>query len=337
MALIMDVQRLKQRAIDAFERVKARWPVVDHAVRAGSHYGDRLGSQLAAAVTYFGFLSFFPIIALAFAVVGYVVAYVPGADEAVESALASIFPGMIGDASGQINVAAIASRRGSVGLIGLVGLLYSGLGWISALRTSLQSVFDVVAEEKRNFLLGKLFDLIVLGVIGLVLVLSVTLGTAVTGFTDTVIEWIGLSGVPGMGTLLTVVAMVVGVAASTLLFFTMYRLLPKHNAPTRSVWQGALIAAVGFEILKQLAGLVIGNVTGNPLYGAFAIMIALLVWINYFARLVVLGASWAATATLPEESAEEAEPEPKKRKLAERFATVAAVGVLATRRGARRT
>ncbi|MBM7790866.1 YihY/virulence factor BrkB family protein [Tenggerimyces flavus] len=335
MALIMNVQRLKQRALDTFERVKARWPVVDHAVRAGSHYGDRLGSQLAAAVTYFGFLSFFPIIALAFAVVGYVVAYVPGADAAVESALSSIFPGMIGDASGQINVAAIASRRGSVGLIGLVGLLYSGLGWISALRTSLQSVFDVVAEEGRNFLLGKLFDLIVLGVIGLVLVLSVTLGTAVTGFTDTVIGWIGLSGVPGMGTLLTIVAMAVGIAASTLLFFTMYRLLPKHNAPTRSVWQGALIAAVGFEILKQLAGLVIGNVTGNPLYGAFAIMIALLVWINYFARLVVLGASWAATATLPEESTEEPELEPKKRKLAERFAAVAAVGVLATRRSRR--
>lgn len=336
--MIMDVQGIKQRAQSAFARARARWPVLDHAVRAVKHFGDRLGAQLAAAVTYFGFLSFFPIIALAFAAVGYVIAYVPEADKAVESALSSIFPGMIGTGSGQINVAAIASRRGSVGLIGLVGLLYSGLGWISALRTSLQSVFDVVAEEKRNFLLGKLFDLIVLGVIGFVLVVSVSLSTAVTGFTDSVISWLGLSSVPGMGTVLTVLAMLVGVVASTVLFFTMYKLLPKHNAPTRSVVQGAVIAAVGFEILKQLAGLVIGNVTGNPLYGAFAIMIALLVWINYFAQLAVLGASWAATATLPEESSEEeAEPEPQKRKLAERLASVAAVGLLATRRGARRS
>jgi membrane protein len=333
MALIMNVQRLKQRAVDTFARVRARWPVVDHAVRAGSHYGDRLGSQLAAAVTYFGFLSFFPIIALAFAAVGYVIAYVPGADEAVESALASIFPGMIGTESGQINVEAIASRRGSVGLIGLAGLLYSGLGWISALRASLQSVFSVVAEDERNFLLGKVFDLIVLGVIGFVLVVSVSLSTAVTGFTDSVIEWIGLSNVPGMGTMLTVLSMLVGIAASTVLFFTMYKLLPKHNARTSAVWQGALIAAIGFEILKQLAGLVIGNVTGNPLYGAFAIMIALLVWINYFARLAVLGASWAATASVPEAANDE--PEPTKPSRAERFASVAAVGLLAARRSRR--
>lgn len=334
----MNVQQIKQRATDEFTRARERWPVLDHLVRTGEHYGDRLGSQLAAAVTYFGFLSFFPIIALAFAVVGYVVAYVPNANEAVESALASIFPNMIGSEPGQINVAAIADRRGSVGLIGLIGLLYSGLGWISALRTSLQSVFEVVSEEKRNFLLGKLIDLIVLGVIGFVLVVSVTLGTAVTGFTDTVIDWIGLSGVPGMGTLLTVLAMVVGIAASTLLFFTMYRLLPKHNAPTKSVWQGALIAAVGFEVLKQLAGLVIGNVTGNPLYGAFAIMIALLVWINYFARLAVLGASWAATATLPGATADaeqEDEQEKEKPGLAKRAAAIAAVGFLATRRSRR--
>lgn len=333
MAPVVNVQRLKQRAVDTYERVKARWPVVAHAERAVTHFGDRLGAQLAAAVTYFGFLSFFPIIALAFAAVGYVIAYVPDADKAVTSALSSIFPNMIGTEPGQINVEAIASRRGSVGLIGLIGLLYSGLGWISALRTSLQSVFEVVAEEKRNFFLGKLFDLIVLAVIGVVLVVSVSLSTVVTGFTDAVIGWIGLSSVPGMGTVLTLLSMLVGVLASTVLFFTMYKLLPRHNAPTRSVLQGALIAAVGFEILKQLAGLVIGNVTGNPLYGAFAIMIALLVWINYFAQLAVLGASWAATATLPD--AEEPETEPEKRKPAERFATVAAIGLLAARRSRR--
>jgi membrane protein len=129
--------------------------------------------------------------------------------------------------------------------------------------------------------------------------------------------------------------MLVGVGASTVLFFTMYKLLPKHNAKPSAVWQGALIAAVGFEILKQLAGLVIGNVTGNPLYGAFAIMIALLVWINYFARLAVLGASWAATASVPSPAAESQQSEPRKRSLAERFATTAAIGVLATRRSRR--
>ena len=49
---------------------RARWPVVDHAVRAWEHYTRVGGSGLAGAVTYYAFLSFFPILALAFFVVG---------------------------------------------------------------------------------------------------------------------------------------------------------------------------------------------------------------------------------------------------------------------------
>ena len=54
------------------ERVKAkvtelrdRWPLVDHAVRTQEHYSAVQGSQQAGGVTYFGFLSVFPILALA--------------------------------------------------------------------------------------------------------------------------------------------------------------------------------------------------------------------------------------------------------------------------------
>ena len=52
--------------------VRERRPLVDHVVRMVEHYGDVNGSALAAAVTYFAFLSFFPILALAFAVFGQV-------------------------------------------------------------------------------------------------------------------------------------------------------------------------------------------------------------------------------------------------------------------------
>ena len=57
---------------DRVEDVRERRPLVDHVVRAIEHYGTVKGSALAAAVTYFAFLSFFPILALAFAVFGQV-------------------------------------------------------------------------------------------------------------------------------------------------------------------------------------------------------------------------------------------------------------------------
>lgn len=294
--------RMRERA----DQARERFPLLDQLIRTLQHYGEVYGNQLAGAVTYFGFLSFFPIVALAFAGVGYIVEWVPGADEAVMQAIESILPGMVGTDPGQINVEAIAARRAGVGLVGLAGLLYAGLGWMSAVRTSLDAVFSVVGE-KGNFILGKVKDLVVLGIIGLILVVSVSVGTTVAAFTRTVTDWLGIADVPGIALVLRLGVILVGIAANTLMFATMYTFLARHNAPGKAIWQGALIAAVGFEVLKQLASLVIGSVTGNALYGAFAIMIALLVWISYFARLTVLGASWAAVGGVLKVEADEAE------------------------------
>ena len=56
-----------------------RRPLVDHLVRMQEHYGAVKAGQQAGAVTYFGFLSFFPILALAFFVVGCVAKVYPDA------------------------------------------------------------------------------------------------------------------------------------------------------------------------------------------------------------------------------------------------------------------
>ena len=53
-------------------------PALDHALRTQAHYGSAKGSQQAGAVTYFGFLSVFPVLALAFFAVGYIAQGLPG-------------------------------------------------------------------------------------------------------------------------------------------------------------------------------------------------------------------------------------------------------------------
>jgi hypothetical protein len=59
--------------------LRRRRPLIDHAVRTQEHYGEVKAGQQAGAVTYFGFLSFFPILALAFFVVGWVAKVYAGA------------------------------------------------------------------------------------------------------------------------------------------------------------------------------------------------------------------------------------------------------------------
>ncbi len=61
--------------------VRRTRPFVDHVVRAYSRYQADGGDRLAATVTYFGFLSFFPLVVLAFSVAGFVVDAYPDAKQ----------------------------------------------------------------------------------------------------------------------------------------------------------------------------------------------------------------------------------------------------------------
>ena len=82
-------------------------------------------------------------------------------------------------------------------------------------------------------------------------------------------------------------------AADMLLFFAIFRLLVRPRLPKRSLWAGALLGAIGFELLKQLSSSCIGRTKDQPAFQAFGIALILLVWINYFSRVVVYAAAWA--------------------------------------------
>jgi len=281
------VDRLKAR----YQDLRDRFPVVDHLARALEHYSAAQASMLSGAVTYFGLLSFFPIVALVFAVLGFVVGNNPDARQPVLDAMQSVLPGIFD----QLDTEGLSDAASTASIIGVVGFLYSGLGWLSALRGALQTAFAVPKGQRGNFFVGKAVDLLVLGSLGTVLLVSVGSSSIVTSLTDELLDAAGLPDGPITTFLLRLLGIAIGVLASTLLFFVIFRLLGRPNLPGRALREGALLAAIGFEVLKLLATFVIGSTLDNPLYGTFALVIALLVWISYFARLTMLGASWAAT------------------------------------------
>ena len=91
---------------------------------------------------------------------------------------------------------------------------------------------------------------------------------------------------------------VLGGAADMLLFFAIFTLLVRPRLPQRSLWAGALLGAIGAELLKWLSSFLIGLTKDQPAFQAFGIALILLVWINYFSRVVVYAAAWAFT-TVP--------------------------------------
>jgi membrane protein len=274
--------------------IRERRPFVDHLVRMQEHYGSVKAGQQAGAVTYFALLSFFPILALAFFVVGWVAKVYPKAKSDLTSALDAVMPGLVGTDDNQVQISDIESAAATVGIIGLLVLLYSGLGWLAAMRDALVVVFEVPAKEQPNFVFGKLRDLLTLALIGVILLVSVAVAGLVGGFADDLLDWVGLG--TELGWLVKLLTIVLGFGANMLLFFAMFVLLAEPHTPRRSLWSGALLGAIAFEVLKQLSTVLIKSTQGNPAFQAFGIALILLVWINYFSRVVLYSAAFAHTS-----------------------------------------
>jgi membrane protein len=285
---------------DGFKRrlaaARERSRLLDHLIATFEHYGKVEGNVLAGAVTFFGFLSFFPILAIAFSVVGVATGADPDAEQAVTDALHSVFPSMIGTKDEQIDPTQFKDVAATAGVIGLLTLLYTGLGWLSSLRRALQDVFELPRSKAHNFFVGKLVDVFMLGVIGLVLLVSVAVSSTVTSLVDDILEALSLADVAGLSTILTTAGIGLGFLSSTVMFVVAFRVLARPVVSARALWSGAVLAAVGFEALKLAAALLIAAMKDNPAFAVFGTALILLVWINYFSRLLLFGASWAATA-----------------------------------------
>lgn len=279
---------------DRITDLRERWPLFDHLMRMVQHYGKVNGSLQAGAVTYYAFLSFFPILALAFFVVGQVARIYSGVENDMVAAIDSILPGIVGDDEGELSLDQVQSFSGWAGLIGLAGVLYAGLGWMSAMRNSLEEVFELPKKLQPNFVVGKLRDLVSLATIGLVLILSVAVAGFVTGFTDVVLGWFNLGD--ALAPLVEALGRLVGLAANVVLFFAIFRLLAQPRAPRKALWKGALLGGLGFEVLKSLSFLLLASTKDSPAFQAFGIALILVVWINYFSRIVMYAAAWAHTA-----------------------------------------
>ena len=276
----------------AFSSAREKRPSFDHLIRALGRYQADAGDRQAAAVTFFGFLSFFPILALATSILSYALG-----DDAIGTVVREVnayAPGL----AEQLELEEILSnnrKAGLAGAIGLVGLLYSGLGWVDALREAVRAIWHHNVKA-GNFLVKKAKDVVILAGLGLTILLSVGVSAATGAFRDFALDLVGLD----TGLVATAVTWVIGIAlglmTSTGLFLFLFWRLPKVQSPFRRVIKGALLAAVLFELLKRVGAIYIERTTENPLYGTFAAIVGLLVWINIVSRMLLLCAAWTVTA-----------------------------------------
>ncbi|MEV0380085.1 YihY/virulence factor BrkB family protein [Nonomuraea sp. NPDC050643] len=263
----------------------------DHLLRAVQRYQAQAGDRLAAAVTYFTFLSFFPLVALSYALLGFVVATSEATRKALQAAIEERLPGI----AGQLNLESISEAKTAAGIIGLLGLLYAGLGALDALRGALREM-TMTTEPPLNFFVGKLRDVAALIMIGATAISSVVVAGFATTATDNILGFVFGGESPAVKLGLRVAGVAASVGADWLLFVILLVWVARPHQPFKVIAQGALLGAIGFGVLKQVATLLLGSTLSNPVYGTFAVIVGLLIWMNFSARLVMYVAAWTATA-----------------------------------------
>ncbi len=273
--------------------LRERWGWLDHTIRAYGRYDADRGDRLAAGLTYYAFLSVFPLIALAFSVLGYALS---GDEFATEFALTveENFPGLIGGDRG-VDIDKIVAAKAEAGLLGLGGLLFAGLGWVDATREAIRTIWH------QNVLVGnlvvkKLRDVVVLVGLGVALGVSIAVTAMVTAAISFALRRLGVDETLAAKVVARIIGLTLVLLTDTALFVYLFTGLPRLRSPIRRVLRGAALAAVLFELLKVVGSFYIQRTTDNPVYGTVAVAVGLLVWINLVSRILLLCAAWTVTA-----------------------------------------
>jgi membrane protein len=263
----------------ALERLRRRYPWLDHAVRAQQRYDQSQGDFYAAGITYFTVFAMFPVLMVGFAVVGFVLARRPDLLAEIDSWVKAAVPGEFGEQIISLMDAAIDSRT-SVGVIGLATALYVGLLWMQRLRAALSQMWGQQFPPP-GFLNTKVSDVIALVAAFLASLLTIGFGVLATSA-------LRLAGSVRLGSL------VVSILVAWLLFTVMIARLPHDPVPLRRCAGAGLLAAIGFEGFKQVGSIYLQAVLHSPAGAVFGPVLGLMVFAYMTARLVLFATAWAA-------------------------------------------
>jgi membrane protein len=271
-------------------RAKYRW--LDHLMEANEQYTTNYGNQFAAAITYFSILSLIPILMVAFAIVGIVLANDAHLLGELQQAITTSMPGALGDTVRKVVNGAIAARA-TVGVVGLVVALYSGIGWMSNLRDALTAQWG---QDRGDLPLLRtaLSDLLALIELGIALAVSFAITVAGSGVGAFLLRLVGLDGQEWARVLLVVFSVVLSLVANWLVFLWVIARLPRQPIPLRRAIRAAWVGAIGFEILKQAFAIYLDSVTASPTGKLFGPVIGLMVFAYFVSRFLLFLTAWAA-------------------------------------------
>ena len=239
-------------------------------------------THLSAAISYYLLLSLFPLALAAIFILSFI-SRSPNVAARVTQAITDMLP-VSGKLVADI-ISGVAEGWGAVGAIAVIGLLWSGTGVFNAIRKSLNTAWGI--KTPRSFFLERFMELIMMLGFGMFVLVSVGITTAAAFIQDT--NTISFGGQLLSGGLLGRALVIVASTAVTFVgFLFLYKFVPNTRVRWRYAWVGALIAAVLFELVKNVFVWFVGKFSNyNLVYGSIGTIIVLMTW-TYASSVILL-------------------------------------------------
>jgi uncharacterized BrkB/YihY/UPF0761 family membrane protein len=223
-------------------------------------FGDDRGPSLAVSLTYYGFMSLFPLLLVLATVLGFI-----GNKTVSASVLGTTlkqFP-VVGEQIGK-DAAHPLTGSGPALVIGLLLLLYGALGIAQASQHAMAQVWNVPGVARPGFV-PRLIR-------GVAFFVGLALGMAASGALS------GLTTVAGQNPAVRIVGVGAAIALNALLYLAAFRILTPASIATRKLITGAIVGGIGYSILLLAGTALVQHQLrhAQALYGQFAVVLGLM-------------------------------------------------------------
>lgn len=257
--------------MDRLKALGERWPWFGTGLAVHERVGETNGGSTASAATVQFFVALFPLILVAIAVVG----FVSSGDASVSSDIIDGL-GLTGAAAELVQDAIDTAQRSrrSATIVGVVGLLWSGLGVTTAVALAVRTPW----QRKVEGIKAKGFGLVWLVVAALAFAGAFGAGALLNRTPEVVPRAVTSAGL-----------ILLGLALEFGFFLWTFWILGDRRAGWRAFVPGAVVGALGFEVLKLVGTVLVPRMvaSSSSLYGPLGVVFAILAWLAFFSRLIV--------------------------------------------------
>ncbi|OJA04489.1 YihY/virulence factor BrkB family protein [Halomonas sp. QHL1] len=270
------------------------WRVVQDAT---SLWLERNAFSYAGSLAFYTLFSLAPTIIIAVTVIGVVLG-----EEAAHGQIVAQLQGTLGmDAAVAIEQAVAQSRIEESGilptLLGVGALVIGATTVFAQMQFSLNTIWGVTAKPTSNsalrFIKSRLLSLTVVLSIGFILMVSLVLGVVLRGMLQAADNL-----VPYASLLTTSVESLVSLGVVTLLFATIFKVLPDVVLRWQDVFIGAVVTAVLFTIGRSVIAIYLAYTATASTYGAAGSVVMILLWVYYSSLILLFGAAFTRSLLL---------------------------------------